>query len=114
MRTYFTQGGRYPVEKVGGVDAIRARKGAQEGNLFIILGSYNPEEHKVIAQGGLLLYDEKSYSIDDFVSICRVLEPVKRGNRLITKLCDKDGKFFPVGEQKDDVMVTSKVVDIED
>ena len=115
MTTYSTKNSEYIVEKVGERDAIRCLQGPTEGKPYAILGSINPEEHKIewvnLSYIELCYVDWVPFSKENFREFTD--EHVKKGSRIVSILIDESTNELSWGKQGD-LMLTGLVKEIRE
>jgi hypothetical protein len=115
MTSYITKNSEYPVEKIGEWNAIRCLKGPTAGRPYAVLGSIDPEKHKIgwMCSGMLTLpyVDKIPFSEGTFREFTD--KDVRKGSQIVSILIDEsNGKL--AWEKFGDLMLTSSVQEIRE
>ena len=115
MTIYFTNNNKYPVEKLGEWDAIRCLEEPTIGKPYAVLGSINPEEHKiewmVLLDMEVCYVDGVPFSKENFKGFTD--DHVKEGSRIVSILINEPTNKLSWGKQGD-LMLTSIVREIRE
>ena len=110
MVVYITRKGIYEESSVNSVKCIMADREQKAGKIYAIIGSYHPFEHKFQFGGEELIFDGKATSLEGLPELLE--KNISKGERIVGRLIDENGKFIDSGSFKECIFVTTRVDEI--